>query len=84
MRAAATSGERVRATFAMPAGLPIALRPGAERIALSGLSRPLKLGQRVALTLTIETAAGRREEILVDAEVRNESPLDAERRAHHR
>ena len=84
LRAAATSGERVRATFAMPAGLPIALRPGAERIALSGLSRPLKLGQRVALTLTIETAAGRREEILVDAEVRNESPLDAERRAHHR
>jgi hypothetical protein len=76
--------DHVPAALKLPAGTPIALRPGAERIALTGLSRPLKLGERVALTLTIETAAGAREDIAVDAEVRNESPLDAERRAHRR
>jgi len=77
-------GGHAPAALKLPAGTAIALRPGADRIALSGLSRPLKLGQRVALTLTIETAAGAREYIAVDAEVRKESPLDAERRAHHR
>ena len=65
-------------------GKAIALRPGGDHIVLTGLSRPLKLGERVALTLTIETAAGAHEDIAVDAEVRKESPFDAERRAHRR
>jgi copper(I)-binding protein len=81
---AGTRGEHLAAPINLPAGKAIALRPGAERIALIGLSRPLKLGERVALTLTIETAAGAHEDIAVDAEVRKESPLDAERRAHRR
>jgi copper(I)-binding protein len=72
------------AALKLPAGTAIALRPGADRIALTGLSRQLKLGERVALTLTIETAAGAREDIAVDAEVRKESPIDAERRVHRR
>jgi hypothetical protein len=79
-----SGGEHVSAALKLPPGTAIALRPGANRIALTGLSRPLKLGERVALTLTIETAAGAREDIAVDAEVRRESPLDAERRAHRR
>jgi copper(I)-binding protein len=71
------------ASLPLPAGSAIALRPNAERVALTGLARALKLGERVPLTLVIETSAGRREEIAVDAEVRAESPLDAERAHHH-
>lgn len=68
----------------LPAGRSVSLRPGAERIALSGLARPLKLGERVPLRLTIETADGIRRDIAVSAEVRNQSPVDAELRAHRR
>jgi hypothetical protein len=73
---------RARAGVALPAGAVVALRPGAERIVLTGLAHALKPGERVPLTLQIETAAGVREEIAVDAEVRTERPFDAERRAH--
>ena len=73
---------RGRASIALPAGAAVALRPGAERIVLTGLAHALKPGDRVALTLQIENAAGGREEIAVDAEVRTEWPFDAERRAH--
>jgi periplasmic copper chaperone A len=73
---------RARAAVALPAGVAVALRPGGDRIVLTGLARALKPGERVPLTLQIETAAGGREEIAVDAEVRTESPFDAERRAH--
>ena len=78
------SGARVRARAALPlpAGTAIALRPGAERIVLTGLKRALKPGDRVPLTLEIETASGDRQEIAVNAEVRTESPYDAEHRAH--
>jgi len=71
-----------RAALALPAGAAVALRPGADRIVLTGLTHALKPGERVPLTLQIETAAGALEEITVAAEVRTESPFDAERRAH--
>ena len=73
---------RARKGLPLSAGTALALRPGADRIVLTGLTRPLRLGERVPLLLRIETADGRREEIAVEAEVRIESPLDAERRAH--
>jgi periplasmic copper chaperone A len=60
----------------------VALAPGGYRVALTGVLRPLKLGDRVKLTLTIEAADGSRQDITVDAEVRLRSPLDDERRAH--
>jgi copper(I)-binding protein len=77
-------GKRDRAAvpLELPAGRTVSLRPGAERIALLGLARPLKLGDRVPLQLTIETADGARRDIAVDAEVRNRSPVEAELRAH--
>jgi copper(I)-binding protein len=71
-----------RAALALPAGAAVALRPGADRIVLTGLAHALKPGERVPLTLQIETAAGALEEVTVAAEVRTESPFDAERRAH--
>jgi len=69
-------------SIALPAGRTVTLKPGAERIALFRLAHPLKLGDRVPLVLTIEAAGGARQEIAVDAEVRNEWPVDAELRAH--
>jgi hypothetical protein len=75
-----TSGKTNR--VALPAQTVVALAPGGNRIALTGLKQPLKLGDRVKLTLTIEAADGSRQNIGVDAEVRHRSPLDDERRAH--
>ncbi len=66
----------------LPASQAIKLAPDGLRLGLSGLSRPLKLGDRVALALTIESAEGVRQEIPVNAEVRVRSPIDDERRAH--
>ncbi len=76
-----TASRRV-ATLELPAGAPVVFRPKGNRLALSRLRQPLKLGGRVPLTLIIENAAGARQEIEVDAEVRRESPVDAELRAH--
>jgi copper(I)-binding protein len=66
----------------LPAKTVVALVPGGYRLALNGLMRPLKLGDRVKLTLTVEAADGSRQDIGVDAEVRLRSALDDERRAH--
>jgi copper(I)-binding protein len=73
---------RTLRSLALPAGKSVSLRAGGERIVLLGLAHPLKLGDRVPLTLVLE-AAGMRQEIAVDAEVRNQSPVDAELRSHH-
>lgn len=66
----------------LPAGRTVTLKPGAEHIALFRLAHPLKVGDRVPLVLTVEAADGALQEIAVDAEVRNEWPVDAELRAH--
>jgi copper(I)-binding protein len=82
LRGPGTRG-RARPSLPLPAGATVALQPRANRIVLTGLVHALQLGERVPLTLSVETAPGVNEEVAVDAEVRNESPLDAERRAHH-
>jgi len=68
--------------LALPPNVMVRLAPGAHRLLLSGVTRRLKLGDRVALTLTIRDATGTRQDIPVDAEVRLHSPLDDELRAH--
>jgi periplasmic copper chaperone A len=70
------------ARLALPAGEMIRLAPSGYRIVLDRLARPIKLGDRVMLTLTIEAADGSRQDIPVNAEARRRSPLDDERRAH--
>lgn len=74
---------RALTSVPLPAGSAVALRPEADHLTLAGLTRAVRLGERFPLTLLIETAAGTREEIAVDAEVRTESPLDAELHHHH-
>ena len=74
---------RTLPSLALPAGEPVSLRAAGKRILLLRLARPLKLGDRVPLTLVFE-AGGVRQNVAVDAEVRNESPVEAEMRSHRR
>lgn len=66
----------------LPAGAAIMLKPGERRLRLLRLTRALKLGDRVPLTLTIEAADGSRQQIPVDGEVRRRSPIDDHRHGH--
>ncbi len=66
----------------LPAGKAVLLEPGASRVRLLRLTRALKLGDRVPLTLTIEGADGSRREIQVSAEVRRRSAIDDHRLGH--
>jgi len=76
-------GARTLDLFPLPAKTLVALAPGKTRIVLIKLARSIKLGDRLALTLTIEGADGNRQDIPVLAEARLRSPLEDERRAHH-
>ena len=70
------------------AGLPlaakseIALAPGHDHLRLTGLTRALKIGDRINITLIVRDNDGSVQEITVSAEVRFRSPVDDERRAH--
>jgi copper(I)-binding protein len=79
---ASLRGARTAKGIELPPGRQITLEPGAMRIVLSGLVHPLKLHDRVPLVLTIQRPDGARQDISVDAEVRNGWPVDAELRAH--
>jgi copper(I)-binding protein len=67
----------------LPAKSEIALAPGHDHLRLTGLTRALKVGDRINITLTVRDNHGAVQEIPVNAEVRNRSPFDDERRAHH-
>jgi len=70
------------AELPLPAGTPVGLVPGGVRLTLGQLTRKLKQGDRIPLTLVIRTGEGSRQEIPITAEVRRRSPLEDERRAH--
>jgi copper(I)-binding protein len=57
----------------LPAGKPVALKPGGYHVMLMSLNRTLKEGEVVPITLVLETG-GRRETLEVKAPVR---PLNA-------
>jgi periplasmic copper chaperone A len=67
---------RASGKIALPAGRTIKLVPGGPRITLTRLSRPLQLGDRVDLVLTVEAPYGKPREIPVNAEVRRHSPTE--------
>ena len=54
------------ASIDIPAGQPVALKPGGYHIMLTGLSRPLRAGQSFALTLTFEKAGQREVTVAVE------------------
>ena len=68
--------------LALPAGEAVRLAPGQAHLRLAAITRALKLGEHVALVLTLEAADGSTREIPVNAEVRRRSPTDDETRAH--
>jgi len=57
------------AAVALPAGKPVQLKPGGHHVMLMGLAKPLKPGDTVPLTLTIEEK-GKRSKVEVKAAVR--------------
>jgi copper(I)-binding protein len=54
----------------LPAGKAVELKPGGYHVMLMQVPRPLKEGETVPLTLTIETKEGKREQVAVQAPVK--------------
>jgi copper(I)-binding protein len=54
----------------LPAGQVVELAPGGYHVMLFGLKQALNAGDRIALTLDFETAAGQKMQMPVSAEVR--------------
>ena len=54
----------------LPAGKPVALKPGGYHLMLLDLKQPLKTGDTVAVTLVIEGADKKRETVEIKAPVR--------------
>jgi copper(I)-binding protein len=73
---------RAAAELALPAGTVVELAPGKYRLSLRRLSRNVKLGDIVPMTLTIRGADGALQDIAVGAVARLRSPVEDERRAH--
>ena len=77
-------GARTLDALPLPAKTLVALAPGKTRLVVIKLARTVKLGERVAVTLTIEGADGARQDIPLLAEARMRSPYDDELLSHHR
>ena len=69
--------------LALVAGAPVVLVPGSYRVRLSGLTRTLKLGDRVPLVLIVEVPDGKRVEVIADAEVLRRSTVDDHLSSRH-
>jgi copper(I)-binding protein len=54
----------------LPAGKPVSLKPGGHHVMLMGLAAPLKVGDNVPITFTLEEKGGKRTRVEVRAEVR--------------
>jgi len=77
------TGETIRlvARIELPAGKPVKLAPGGLHIMLVDIKQPLKPGDKVPLTLTVQRAdLASRSVFTVQAEVRNSG---AEKARHH-
>lgn len=70
------------AAIEVPAARTVEMSERGPHLALHGVVRGLRLGERVPLTLTLRDPDGRTQDIEVTAEVRNRSPVDDERAGH--
>jgi len=75
-------GKKEVASLAVHAGTPLTLRAAGPHLVIGPLRAALARGERVPLVLVVRDAAGRAQEIAVQAEVRLRSALDDERRSH--
>lgn len=55
--------------LALPAGKTVELKPGGYHIMLMGLAKPLRPGDTVPITLTLETPDGKHRNVTVRAQV---------------
>ncbi|HEX8602793.1 MAG TPA: copper chaperone PCu(A)C [Pseudoduganella sp.] len=67
----------------LPAGKAVQLAPGGYHVMLMGLKRQLKEGETVPLTLVIEGAGGKRENVEVQVQVRPLTYAPANAAARH-
>lgn len=76
---------RMRAAprLALPAGKTVELKPGGYHVMLMSLKQPLKKGETVPITLTIETVNKKIEKIEVKAGVRDLTAMPPEHKHHH-
>ena len=74
--------KRTTTELSLPAQTIVELAPGKYRLSLRRLAKTVKLGDIVALALTIRGAGGILQDIPVSAVARLRSPVDDERRAH--
>jgi periplasmic copper chaperone A len=58
----------------LPAGETVKLEPGGYHVMLMGLRKPLKAGEMVPITLTVETSDKKRHSVRVQAPVRESGP----------
>jgi copper(I)-binding protein len=58
----------------LPAGQAVALKPGSYHVMLMGLKNPIKAGETVPLTLTVEGEDGKRTAVEIKAEARSATP----------
>lgn len=56
--------------LALPAGQPVALKPGSYHVMLMGLNRPIQAGETVPLTLTVEGEDKQRSSVEIKAVAR--------------
>ncbi len=63
----------------LPAGKTVELKPGGHHLMLMGIEQPLKAGETVPLTLTIEGRDGKRETLQLSVPVK---PLAASSQKH--
>lgn len=69
----------------LPAGQTVHLRPGGLHVMLIGLKAPLQEGQTVPLTLQVRDAAGKVQDVQIEAEVRGQGARmgDMHEHEHH-
>lgn len=68
--------------LALPAGQAVALKPGSYHVMLMGLQRPIKVGESVPLTLTVEGDDKQRQTVEVKAEARGAAPAAGHGHGH--
>jgi copper(I)-binding protein len=69
--------------LALPAGRVVELKPGGYHLMLMNVTRLLKAGDKVPLTLIIERQDKSREDIKVEAEVRGTASAASAHEHHH-
>jgi copper(I)-binding protein len=66
----------------LPAGKPVALKPGGYHLMLQGLKAPLQPGTSIPVTLTFRTARGEQRELALQVPVSATPPKEADAAGH--